>query len=106
MQVRTLVGTILVVVFVGVHLESGLQAQKASRAFPEIPPSVLPVARMDYDDGQDPMGSRLFRTTSTRTQINLSGFWDFVLDPDSTGEEKGYATNFPEPETRQWVPGT
>lgn len=27
------------------------------------------------------MASRLFRTTATRTQIDLSGFWDFVADP-------------------------
>ncbi len=74
--------------------------------FPEIPPSVLTVTKIDYDDGQDPMNSRLFRTTTTRTQINLGGFWDFVTDPDSIGEAMSFYTRFPEPETRLWVPGT
>ncbi|HEY3130627.1 MAG TPA: hypothetical protein VGL91_14310 [Acidobacteriota bacterium] len=45
--------------------------QKTVKAFPEIPPSALPVAKIAYNDGQDPMGSRLFRTTEPRVQINL-----------------------------------
>lgn len=74
--------------------------------FPEIPPSVLPDAQMASNDGLDPMASRLFRTTATRTQIDLSGFWDFVADPEDRGEASGYAQQFPPVETRLWVPGT
>jgi beta-glucuronidase len=74
--------------------------------FPEIPPSVLQIAKIDFDDGLDPMNSRLFCTTKIRTQINLEGFWDFVLDPDDKGESDKYFIEFPEPETRLWVPGT
>ncbi|MFC1619614.1 glycoside hydrolase family 2 protein [Candidatus Neomarinimicrobiota bacterium] len=74
--------------------------------FPEIPPYVLPAAKMEYDDGQDPMDCRLFRTTTTRLQINLSGFWEFITDPENEGEDKGYAEQFPHPDTYQWVPGT
>lgn len=80
--------------------------QKEVKVFPEILPSVLQTARLDFDDGQDLMGSRLFRTTTIRTQINLNGFWDFVADPDGIGESKNYFVRFPEPETRLWVPGT
>jgi beta-glucuronidase len=78
----------------------------AAAQFPEIPPSVLPAAKNVFDDGQDPMRSRLFRTTTARTQIDLGGWWDFVTDPSDTGEAKGYPATFPDPETRLWVPGT
>ncbi len=74
--------------------------------FPEMPPSVLPPASMQWDDGQDPMRSRLFRTTTYRTQINLGGWWDFATDPDDRGETQRYFTVFPRPETSLWVPGT
>ncbi len=83
-----------------------LCAQKATITAPEMPPSVLPVARMNWDDGQDAMGSRLFRTTTTRTQVQLGGFWDFVTDPQGLGETQRYFDRFPAPETRMWVPGT
>ncbi|MFB3903520.1 MAG: glycoside hydrolase family 2 protein [Acidobacteriota bacterium] len=79
---------------------------RGSGDFPEIPPFVLPVALTDWDPGEDPMASRLFRTTTTRTQISLGGFWDFATDPLDKGEKLSYATNFPEPETRLWIPGT
>ena len=52
------------------------------------------------------MGSRLFRTTSMRQQVNLSGWWDFVADPKDTGETERYFEHFPKPETVLWVPGT
>ena len=74
--------------------------------FPDFTPYQLPGALMDYDDGIDPMQSRLFRTTSVREQINLSGFWEFVSDPDETGEEKKYFESWPGAETLMWVPGT
>ncbi len=73
---------------------------------PEIPPSSLPAPAAVSDDGQDPMNVRLFRTTTTRAQINLGGWWDFVTDPADKGEALGFAARIPEPETRLWVPGT
>jgi len=75
-------------------------------AFPEIPPSVLPPGRMEAGLEQDPMGSRLFQTTSARTQIQLGGFWDFVTDAGGIGEKNRYPELFPDPETSLWVPGT
>lgn len=98
--------SILITVCLSVFFCNDLEAQKVMDSLQEIPPSILPAARIDYDDGQDPMNSRLFRTTKTRTQVNLSGFWDFVSDLEDQGEEKGYALEFPEPETQLWVPGT
>ncbi len=80
--------------------------QKVTTVFPEIPPYVLETARIDFDDGQDPMDSRLFHTTTIRMQISLRGFWDFVTDPERTGELNNYFAQFPEPETQLWVPGT
>ncbi|UCH11360.1 MAG: hypothetical protein JSU61_05585 [Fidelibacterota bacterium] len=74
--------------------------------FPEIPPSVLPAPRMDFNDGQDPMECRLFRTTTIRTQIDLGGFWDFIPDADDVGMDRKYGAEFPEPETQLWIPGT
>ncbi len=74
--------------------------------FPEIPASTLQPPLMDFDDGQDPMRSRLFRTTSRRTQIDLGGWWEFAADPGDAGETAGHAAGIPEPETRLWVPGT
>ena len=73
---------------------------------PEIPPSTLPAPSAAFDDGQDPMKVRLFRTTTTRAQIDLGGWWDFVTDPADKGEALGFAARIPEPETRLWVPGT
>ncbi len=67
--------------------------------FPAVPPTVVPLTRMAYDDGQDAMNSRLFRTTTLRTQIDLGGWWDFAPDPKDTGQA-------PPPETKLWVPGT
>ena len=81
-------------------------AQEKKDLFPEYPPYVLEPAVMDYFDGEDLMQSRLFRTTRTRSQINLSGFWDFVIDSADIGESQKYYQNFPQPETRMWIPGT
>ena len=81
-------------------------AQQSKQTFPEIPPSLLPPAKIDFDDGQDPMECRLFRTTEFRTQVSLSGYWNFVIDPTDSGETKNYQQNFPEPETQMWIPGT
>jgi len=89
-----------------VFLTSCASAQDGLHVFPEIPPSVLSTAVMDWDDGHDPMNSRLFATTTTRQQINLSGFWEFATDPDEIGESEKYFVNFPKPETELWVPGT
>lgn len=72
----------------------------------DIPPTVLPPARMVYDDGQDAMGNRLFRTTSTRSQINLAGLWKFVHDPEAAGETRRFFAAFPPPETMLSVPGS
>jgi len=77
---------IVSITYLSVILCTELAAQQTARVFPEIPPSVLSVAMKDYKDGQDPMDSRLFRTTSTRKQINLSGFWTVETDRDSTYE--------------------
>lgn len=73
---------------------------------PQIPPSVLPAATMAWDDGQDPMRSRLFRTTTFRTQIDLGGWWDFATDPQGSGEARGFQTGLPKSETTLWVPGS
>lgn len=73
---------------------------------PEIPVSLLPAPQMAWDDGQDPMRSRLFRTTTCRTQVDLGGWWDFVADPADAGEKRGFPSRFPPPETTLWVPGT
>src|SRR5690242_15626170 len=75
-------------------------------ALPEVPPYVLPPARISYDDGQDAMSARLFRTTTLRRQVNLSGWWDFVSDKADAGESARYFEKFPDPETQLWVPGT
>ncbi len=80
--------------------------QDGRTRFPEIPPSVLAPAAIEWDGGQDPMASRLFRTTTSREQISLGGLWDFVTDPKGAGEERGYAGAFPRPETQLWVPGS
>ena len=85
---------------------AGDQPAHAAAQFPEIPPSVLPPARMAHDDGQDAMGDRLFRTTALRTQVSLNGWWDFVSDPDDTGESNHFFENFPAAETALWAPGT
>ncbi len=87
-------------------LFSTLLAQERRETFPEIPPSVLPVALQQSPTPGDPMASRLFRTTTLRQQIQLGGFWDFVTDPGDTGEADRYFESFPAPETRLWIPGT
>lgn len=83
-----------------------LCAQKSTITLPEMPPFVLPVAKMNRDDGQDAMGSRLFKTTATRLQVQLGGFWDFITDQHGQGEAQKYFERFPNPETRMWIPGT
>jgi len=93
---------------------SGLLAQTGPQPFqavlpdrfPQIPPTVLPVAKQEISASDDPMAARLFRTTSLRTQIQLAGFWDFLPDPQHRGEADRYFERFPKPETRMWVPGT
>lgn len=74
--------------------------------FPEIPPSTLAAPNLAFDDGQDAMRTRLFRTTTSRAQIDLGGWWDFVPDPGDKGEKLNYSSRLPRPETRLWVPGT
>jgi beta-glucuronidase len=73
---------------------------------PADPPFALPTARMQHSDEQDPMGERLFRTTSTRTQISLAGYWQFRTDPKDEGRAHGWHRTVPAPETSLWVPGT
>ena len=58
-------------------------------AIPEFPPTVLPAATAELDDGQDPMRVRLFQTTTTRKQVDLGGWWDFASDPAGAGETRG-----------------
>src|SRR3954462_14202726 len=78
----------------------------AAGDFPEVPPYILPPARMVWNDAQDPIGARLFRTTSLRAQVNLAGLWDFVADPQDAGERARYFEQFPAPETALWIPGS
>lgn len=61
---------------------------------------------MQYDDGQDAMGNRAFRTTTARRQVSLSGDWDFRTDPEDAGRRAEWFRNFPAPETALAVPGT
>ena len=63
--------------------------------FPDFTPFQLSDATLDYDDGIDPMQSRLFRTTSTREQISLSGFWEFIADPNEKGDDEKYFESWP-----------
>ena len=81
-------------------------AQVQPGGFPDFTPYQLPAASMDYDDGTDPMQSRLFSTTSLREQINLTGFWEFIADPDESGDDNQYYNSWPGAETMMWVPGT
>src|SRR4051794_24107251 len=83
-----------------------LSAALACSAFAAAPPAPLPPALLQYDDGQDPMGNRTFRTTSLRQQISLSGEWDFVIDPDDRGRAESWVTRFPENRSLLSVPGT
>jgi beta-glucuronidase len=99
-------GKIALLVCVCLAFLTGLGAGQPLPAVPEIPPSLLPAEIMDWNDGEDPLGSRLFRTTRIRPQIPLGGFWDFVADLEEVGEAKEYFRRFPRPETRLWVPGT
>ena len=87
-------------------LLSVLSAAALRAQFPEIPPTVLPAATAELDDAQDPMRVRLFQTTTTRTQVDLGGWWDFASDPAGAGDTRGYERNFPVPEAQLWVPGT
>jgi beta-glucuronidase len=79
---------------------------QALEEFPQIPPSVLAPAIEESDNRGDPMVSRLFPTTSLRTQIQLGGFWDFRPDPEGIGESQQFFRSLPTPETRMWIPGT
>ena len=67
-----------------------VNAQVQPGGFPDFTPYQLSDALMDYDDGSDPMQSRLFSTTTLREQINLSGFWEFIADPDEKGDDEKY----------------
>jgi beta-glucuronidase len=71
-----------------------------------IPPAPLPPARLQYDDGQDPIGNRTFRTTTLRHQIPLAGDWDFAIDPDDRGRAEVWFTRFPEGAGAIAVPGS
>jgi beta-glucuronidase len=95
----------LATLLAGLALAGSLSANDQQQ-FPEIPPSVLPVALQETVPADDPMASRLFRTTSLRTQMQLGGFWDFRTDPQGVGESQGYFRSFPPAETRMWIPGT
>lgn len=97
---------IIITIIIWVSFNTTILSQTISEIFPEIIPSVLSPVLIDYDDGEDLMHSRLFKTTTTRQQINLAGFWDFIPDPANIGESKNYHIDFPTLETRLWVPGT
>lgn len=83
-----------------------LLAQRSSNVLPEVVPYVLRGPVMSYDDGQDSVMNRLFRTTTTRKQISLGGLWDFKLDPSDTGETQGFPATFPPQDTQIWVPSS
>ncbi len=85
---------------------AGFQVQADPPSSSEFSAYVLPAAKTSCDHEQDPMNSRLFATTRTRTQIALTGLWDFLPDPWNEGEASRYDQRFPEPETSLWVPGT
>lgn len=70
------------------------------------PPSPLPPVRMQFDDGQDAMGNRTFRTTTLRRQIPLGGDWDFAIDPDDRGRAESWFVNFPDKHSAISVPGS
>jgi len=96
----------LLVSIILIYCTDSVNAQVQPGGFPDFTPYQLSDAYMDYDDGNDPMQSRLFRTTSLREQINLSGFWDFIADPDEKGDDEKYYESWPAVETLMWVPGT
>jgi beta-glucuronidase len=96
----------LCLLIVLIYSGDSLYAQGQPGGFPDFTPFQLSDAYMDYDDGIDPMQSRLFSTTSLREQINLSGFWEFIADPDEKGDDDKYYESWPAVETLMWVPGT
>jgi len=97
----------LAILILSAAFSAPISAQSSSlSAGIDVQPSVLQPPRMAWNDGRDAMGDRLFRTTTTRNQINLSGWWDFVTDPQGKGEANRYFEKFPAPETSLWVPGT
>jgi beta-glucuronidase len=70
------------------------------------PPAPLPAVRMQFDDGQDAMGARTFRTTTIRRQIPLAGDWDFATDPGDRGRAEEWFARFPERHAAIAVPGS
>jgi len=83
----------------------GMASGEGKIISPEVPSYVLPLPRVSPLE-PDPMGSRLFKTTTRRRQVTLAGNWDFVTDPKNKGLAEGYYKAFPQPETRMVVPGT
>lgn len=73
---------------------------------PQVPAFLLAPTGNIPPAPADPTGSRRFATTTIRRQLSLTGFWDFVADPDKEGEPQGYQRKFPDPQARQWVPGS
>lgn len=69
-------------------------------------PSVLQPPQMSKTYPPDPTQTRNFLTTTLRKQVSLNGFWDFVPDREDTGEDQEYFLNFPNAETKLWVPGS
>jgi len=96
----------ILILVVTVIFGAALSIQSQIFEFPEIPPSVLPELSGQEGTSNDPMQSRLFKTTELRQQINLAGFWSFITEPENTGEDNNYHTNFPNAESQMWVPGT
>jgi len=99
---RNFLSLLIILIF----LTDSVYSQVQPGGFPDFTPYQLSDAFMDYDDGIDPMQSRLFRTTSIREQINLSGFWEFISDPNEKGDDEKYFESWPVVETLMWVPGT
>ena len=96
----------LMVGTLGLTFPASAYSQDKSFVTPVVPPLVLPGPIVETRYPPDPMARRTFLTTTQREQISLAGFWDFIPDPEGTGESKGYYRNFPAPETRLSVPGT
>ncbi|MHB9032836.1 MAG: glycoside hydrolase family 2 protein [Anaerolineae bacterium] len=48
---------------------------------------------------------RTFKTTSSRFQTYLDGYWDFITDPQDTGVDEGWYQTFPSKCQQVWVPG-
>jgi len=79
---------------------AALTASVAATAVAQPLPPQLPLPPI-----QPASCALLPQQNATRTLLDLSGLWHFQLDPDATGEAKGWATQLPAP-TLIAVPGS